>query len=403
MAVASLDLLTPPECRYFAAGVCRSCTLIETPVHSQLAAKQQRCAELLPAVPAAAWLPAVPGGAVDFRNRAKLAVGGVSGNVTLGILDRGGEGIDLTDCLIHEPGIRDIIPTLASFLNGTGLAPYSVPARRGELKYAHVTISPDSELMVRFVVRSEHGLATLRKRSSELRELLPQAAVISVNLLPEHKAVLEGEREEPLVGSALAMRLGAQAGRSVTLYLRPQSFFQTNTRVAEALYAQASEWVDDVDPRSLWDLYCGVGGFALFTARSRTAGSGAGTSDAARDVLGVEISEQAIRSAERSATEAGIDARFLAGDATEFALGADAAELPELIVVNPPRRGIGEELADWLERSPIRHVIYSSCNPESLARDLERMPSFAVRQARLFDMFPHTSHLEVAVLLERAN
>ncbi|NYD27238.1 methyltransferase domain-containing protein [Leucobacter aridicollis] len=386
------DLAAPPHCRYFEAGVCRSCTFIETPIDAQLRVKQERCAELLPGIPAAAWLAPVSGGVAGFRNRAKLAVGGVAGAVTLGILDRGGAGIDLTECLIHEPEIQAVIPALAGFVNASGLAPYSVPRRRGELKYVHVTVSPAGELMVRFVVRSEQGLGVIRARVDELRELLPQAAVISVNLLPEHKAVLEGDREEPLVGSALAMELG-EGLAPVTLYLRPQSFFQTNTRVALALYEQAATWVDGVGPASLWDLYCGVGGFALFTARS-----GAGTQ---RDVLGVELSEQAIRSAERSAAEAGIPARFLAGDATEFALAAAPDDLPEFVVVNPPRRGIGETLADWLEGSGIAHVIYSSCNPESLARDLERMPSFVVREARLFDMFPHTGHLEVAVLLER--
>lgn len=386
-----------PRCRYFEAGVCRSCTFIETPIAAQLAAKQARCAELIPEVPAAAWLEPVAGGTVDFRNRAKLAVGGVAGDVTLGILDRGGSGTDLTDCLIHEPGIRDVIPDLAGFVNDLGLEPYSVPRRSGELKYVHVTVSPAGELMVRFVVRSELGLDLLRARVAGLRELIPQAAVISVNLLPEHKAVLEGEQEEPLHGSALAMELGGDTDL-VTLYLRPQSFFQTNTAVALALYEQAAEWVERIGPASLWDLYCGVGGFALFTARS---GSSSSSSSNARDVLGVELSAQAIRSAERSALEAGIDARFLAGDATAFALAAEPEDLPEFVVVNPPRRGIGETLAAWIEGSGIRHVLYSSCNPESLARDLALMPSLVVREARLFDMFPHTGHLEVAVLLER--
>lgn len=385
--------IDPPRCHYFEAGACRSCTFIETPLADQLAAKLARCAELLPSIPPAAWLPPVPGGVVDFRNRAKLAVGGVAGAVTLGILDRAGEGVDLTDCLIHEPAIRAAIPVLAAFLDESGIEPYSVPHRSGELKFVHVTANPEGELMLRFVVRSDAGLAVLRSCAAEISALLPHARVISVNLLPEHKAVLEGEREEPLLGSSLEMRLGAgRAGGAVPLHLRPQSFFQTNTAVALALYEQAASWVVRVRPASLWDLYCGVGGFALFCAD--------GVECIGR-VLGVEVSEQAIRSAERSAREAGVDARFIAGDATAFALAASPADLPELVIVNPPRRGIGEDLAGWIEASQIPHVVYSSCNPESLARDLARMPSLRVREARLFDMFPHTSHLEVAVLLER--
>lgn len=386
-------LADTPQCGYFASGACRSCALIETPYTQQLSDKETWCRELLPQIAVDAWLPSIAGGVRDFRNKAKLVVGGVAGAVTLGILSPAGEGVDLRDCLIQAPEIRAAIPRLAKFVEATGLEPYSVPKRRGELKFVHVTVSPDADLMLRFVTRTEHGLSRLRKMLPELREALPRATVISVNLLPEHKAVLEGEREELLLGSSLDMRLagadGGADGDEISLHLRPQSFFQTNTAVAQALYAQAREWVSVANPASLLDLYCGVGGFAL-----HCAGPG-------RSVLGIEISEAAVESARRSAAEAGIDARFEAGDATALALASAPEDIAELIIVNPPRRGIGPELCAWLEQGPAAHVIYSSCNPESLAKDLAAMPSLAVREARVFDMFPHTRHLEVAVLLER--
>ena len=388
-----------PECRYFVGDLCRSCALIETPYAVQLREKDLACRDTLGEFgPAAdAWLPPVPGGVTEFRNRAKLAVGGEAGAVTLGILDLSrdgnGRGIDLTECLIHQPGLQRAIPLVAEFLNATGLAPYSVPNRKGELKYAHLTEAPSGALMVRFVVRSSGALDRIRAKLSELRELLPQATVISVNLLPEHKAVLEGEREELLLGDSLEMDLGP-----VSLHLQPQSFFQTNTPVAQALYAQAAEWTAQLNPASLWDLYCGVGGFALFCA-----GTGAGDASGIRDTVGIEVSEAAIRSATRSAQDAGVPVRFSAGDATAFALESAPEDAPELVIVNPPRRGIGPELADWLEQSSTRSVIYSSCNPKSLAQDLARMPSLRAVNARLFDMFPHTGHAEVMVLLERVD
>ncbi|WP_087011593.1 methyltransferase domain-containing protein [Leucobacter sp. 7(1)] len=400
--------MTTPRCDYFEAGRCRSCALIETPIAEQLAAKDARCRALLPEVPAAVWLPIVSGGERDFRNKAKLVVGGSAGAVTLGILGPGGIGIDLRDCLIQEPAIRAAIPRIAAFLDDTGLAPYDVPRRRGELKYALVTAAPSGALMLRFVVRSEHALGTLRRALPELRAAVPEATVLSVNLLPEHVALLEGEREELLLGSSLTMELGGGGSRAgepradgsgVALHLRPQSFFQTNTTVARELYAQAADWVARVDPASIWDLYCGVGGFALACA-PRVGEAGASGSDARR-VLGVELSAEAVRSAERSAQDAGIEARFIAQDATAFALGAAPADVPELVIVNPPRRGIGAELAAWLDGCGADRVIYSSCNPESLARDLAAMPGLVVREARVFDMFPHTNHLEVMVLLER--
>jgi 23S rRNA (uracil747-C5)-methyltransferase len=171
----------------------------------------------------------------------------------------------------------------------------------------------------------------------------------------------------------------------VTLWLGAQSFFQTNTVVAEALYEQARAWVDDLpEVRTVWDLYCGVGGFAL-----HVAGPG-------REVVGVETSAEAIRSA-TNAQVAG--ATFVAADATEWALAQPSA--PDLVVVNPPRRGIGADLAGWLEAGAASYVVYSSCNAESLARDLALMPSWRPLEARVLDMFPQTTHYEVIVLLAR--
>lgn len=408
------------NCHYFNEGLCRSCSLIKTPYGQQVSEKESWCREVLVDHAPDVWLPAASGADHDFRNRAKLAVGGAAGSVTLGILDQDFHGVDLRECGIQAPQIRAIIPTIADFLNSTGLSPYDVGARRGELKFVHVTAAPSGDLMIRFVVRSQHGLDVLRSRRGAFTSLVPEATVVSVNLLPEHKAVLEGSHEEMLLGDSLRMNLDR-----VDLHLRPQSFFQTNTGVAIALYNQVADWVDEIAPASLWDLYCGVGGFALYCAgasgqqtslTATGAGERAGVGDdddddhgtASRTVTGVELSEQAIESAKISATELGFDSQsgatveFLAGDATEFAeANLATGERPECVIVNPPRRGIGARLSTALEEFGVEHIVYSSCNPLTLAKDLDRMPSYAVTQARVFDMFPHTKHLEVAVVLRR--
>lgn len=391
------------RCHYFEANRCRSCTLIETPYSTQLHDKTEYCRELLPQVPR--WLPAFTGGDRAFRNRVKLVVGGSPGQVTLGILGPDRRGIDLRECAIQAPEIADVIPALAEFLESTGLQPYDVPARRGELKFVHITVAPERDgvnaLMVRFVVRTEQALGMIRARLAQLCDAVPTAEVISVNLLPEHKAVLEGEREEMLLGSSLAMRLGFES-RPLTLHLMPQSFFQTNTAVARELYTQVSSWAAEIRPATLWDLYCGVGGFALHCAAALAgAGAGGASNVSATRLLGVELSAAAIDSAKRSAREADLQAEFIAADATSFALSAVPESMPEMLIVNPPRRGIGAELAGWIQASNIETVVYSSCNPESLARDLAAMPAYSVVEGRVFDMFPHTSHLEVAVLLKR--
>lgn len=374
------------RCDYFDAALCRSCTLLATPHAEQVARKERHCRELLGDPAGLSWLPPVAGAESGFRNKAKMVVAGTVEHPTLGILDPRGHGVDLRECVLHTPGLHAALPALADFVTVAALAPYDVAARRGELKHLLVTESPDGELLVRFVLRSTEAVARIRKHLPLLRAAVPALRVASVNVQPEHKAVLEGEREILLTEEEdLPMRLDA-----VTLHLRPQSFFQTNTAVAAALYRQVRDWVEAAAPSSVWDLYCGVGGFAL-----HVAGPG-------RTVVGVETSAEAVASAERSARGAGLTGTtFRTGDATAFALGHAPDDAPDVVVVNPPRRGIGADLAGWLERSSARHVVYSSCNAVSLARDLAAMPSLVPAQARVLDMFPQTDHYEVAVLLER--
>jgi len=378
------------QCDYFDAGRCRSCTLMGTPYDEQLAAKQHRATVALADVaPRLEWLDPARSPASHYRNKAKLVVGGRAGHPTLGILDERGRGVDLRRCGLYEPGLAATFDPLHRFVADLGLEPYDVPARRGELKYLIVTHSPNGEHLVRFVLRSDHHLAELRAALPRLLADLPSVRVVTVNLHPEHKAVLEGETEVPLTEQTLLpMRVG-----DATLLLGPRSFFQTNTTVAAALYRQARDWVDAADPTTVWDLYCGVGGFARHvTAPGRT-------------VVGVETSADAVdaaRAAARLPADAAMPAAapaptFVVGDATTARL----SPAPDLVVVNPPRRGIGADLAAWLDASPATDVLYSSCNVDSLARDLAKMPSLHPVAGRVFDMFPQTPHTEVMVRLAR--
>ncbi|MDO9456419.1 23S rRNA (uracil(747)-C(5))-methyltransferase RlmC [Nocardioides sp.] len=370
------------QCGYFDAGLCRSCTHLLTPYVDQLAAKDARARAALDGHPGMAWLPPVASAEAGFRNKAKMVVAGTVEAPTLGILDTDGRGVDLRSCGLYSPTVHALLPALARLVTTAGLTPYDVPSRRGELKHVLVTESPGGELLVRWVLRSTEPLPRLRKHLPALLAEHPEVVVASANLQPEHKAVLEGD-EEVLLTERTTLRVEVDG---IGLHLGPRSFFQTNTAVAAALYRQAREWADEAAPASVLDLYCGVGGFALHLAAP------------GRRVHGVEVSEQAVASARTTASELGlVDVTFAAGDATGTA-GPDA----DLVVVNPPRRGLGPELCATLEASAATTLVYSSCNATTLARDLAALPSWSPRRARLLDMFPHTDHYEVIVLLDRA-
>jgi 23S rRNA (uracil747-C5)-methyltransferase len=372
-------------CSYYQAGSCRSCSQIELPYATQLMAKQEHCREALQAHADVNWLPPVASRETGFRNKAKMVVSGSVDHPLLGILDESGHGVDLSDCPLYPTALRAAFAPIASWITIANIAPYDLATRRGELKYILLTLAQHSgELMLRFVLRSQEAEARMRKHLPVLQMMLPKLRVVSINLQPEHKAICEGEREILLTANAhLTMQLNGLA-----LHLRPQSFFQTNDAVAAQLYAQARDWTDELAPTSVWDLFCGVGGFALHCA------------DGVRHVTGIESSAEAIISAERSSDELGVQhVQFHALDASNFVRGNHVA--PELVLVNPPRRGIGTSLCEWINASGAQSLIYSSCNVESLARDLVQMPGFKLVSARVLDMFPHTRHYEIIILLKR--
>ena len=350
--------------------------------------KERRCRDLLSAYPQLQWLPPVESAESGFRNKAKMVVSGSTQQPILGILDPFGRGVDLSDCPLYPRSLQACFPPLAAFITQAAIVPYDLASRRGELKYLLVTEADDGGLMLRFVLRSEAALARIRRHLPALLASLPALRVVSANLQPEHKAILEGEREILLTPQErLSIRVN-----ELTLHLRPQSFFQTNTAVAAALYRQAREWVAETSPKTLWDLYCGVGGFALHCA------------DEAREITGIEVGKEAVASAGQSRDQAGnrpgfSRVRFVAADATAYA--AAQPQAPDLAIVNPPRRGIGETLCRYFDASSTKWLIYSSCNAESLARDLAWMPSLKPQRARLLDMFPQTRHHEIIVLMER--
>lgn len=390
------------QCHHFDSGECRSCTLLDLPHPLQLAAGRSRVEGLLApyldeSATGAVWAEPVVGPEAGFRARGKMAVAGTAQEPILGLPGQAA-GADLCDCPLYPAGVEEVLEAVKALIRRAQVPPYDVARRRGEIKNVLVTATPDGEHMVRLVLRSDRALERIREHLPRLLEAAPSVVSVSANLHPEHTTRVEGEQEIHLAGAtAVAVRTG-----DVRLHARAQSFLQTNTPVAGGLYRQAAEWIaqlaaDTADtasaPLRIWDLYCGLGGFALHAARVVPGA----------EVTGVEASAQAIDGAREAADENGLPVTFLTADATVWAReqAAGTQGPPDLVIVNPPRRGLGTELTAWLESSGVRDVLYSSCNPATLATDLAAMPSLRITAGRYVDMFPHTAHAEVIVRLRR--
>ncbi|PEI03196.1 23S rRNA (uracil(747)-C(5))-methyltransferase [Pantoea agglomerans] len=372
------------HCALYDANRCRSCQWLEKSYPTQLNDKQSMLEQLLAEQPVAAWLPPVTSAQQAFRNKAKMVVSGSVERPVLGLIHRDGEPVDLCDCPLYPASFQPVFAALKPFIARAGLTPYNVARKRGELKFLLITESQQGGVMLRFVLRSAAKLEQLRAALPWLQQQLPQLAVISVNIQPVHMAILEGEEEIALTTDQSL----AENFNGVPLCIRPQSFFQTNPQVASALYATARDWVRALPVNSMWDLFCGVGGFGLHCATPQM------------ELTGIEISAEAIKCARRSAEMLGLEkVQFAALDSTAFATRRDA--VPQLVLVNPPRRGMGEALCDYLSQMAPDYLIYSSCNPQTMTQDIARLSDYEVTKVQLFDMFPHTAHFEVLTLLTR--
>lgn len=376
------------QCALHTAGLCYSCQWIDKPYSQQLADKQQNLTELMAGRTIDNLLEPVTGAESAFRNKAKMVISGSVERPILGLPIKQGVAIDLCDCPLYPQSMSAVFPLLKTFIAKAGLTPYNVERKRGELKFILLTESRASGgLMLRFVLRSELKLEQLRNALPWLQSQLPQLRVISVNIQPVHMAVLEGEQEIILTKQESL----EEQFNHIPLFIRPRSFFQTNAVVAEKLYQTARDWVSVLDVSSMWDLFCGVGGFGLHCATAKIPNI---------SLTGIEISAEAIECAKKSAQAIGLtDIHFDALDSTRFAESHHA--VPDLVLVNPPRRGIGELLCQYLSEMSPAYILYSSCNAQTMANDLRRLQDYQVIKVQLFDMFPHTAHYEVLTLLRR--
>lgn len=376
------------SCNYFNRGICRSCTLLGLSYAEQLKRKRDTLAESFAAAGLECEVQALIPSDVTLasRNKAKMAVGGTVSNPLLGFTSSECRVIDIPACPLHISPIPQILAELQKLISEFSLQPYDISAQRGELKFVLVRSSETtSETYVRLVLRSREQLDAARAALVKLQATFSQVVVTSVNIQPVPQAIIEGAEE--ILISERDFIVDSIAGKQ--LVFSPQSFSQVTSNVAAKLYLFVAEVVRAAAIRKLLDLYCGVGAFSIVCASF------------VEQSFGVEISSQAIENARRSVTLNALgNLRYEAADVEKFL--KSHADLPDAIIVNPPRRGLSKSVIEDVRRITPRLIVYSSCYPDSLLRDLKLLqPDYSIAQVRPFDMFPLTAHVETVVVLER--
>lgn len=386
------------NCQHFTQQQCRSCQWLEKDKFEQISLKEKELKQLIsPFIlqNQTEILPPVMSEISHFRNKAKMVVSGSVERPILGLLkdqNNPQSGVDLTDCPLYAKGIETLFPILKDFIGRAGLVPYNIAKKKGELKYILITQSQANQsIMLRFVLRSTQKQPLVERELPALLAKLPANSVISLNIQPQHAAILEGETEIFLTEQTTI----EENFNDIPLFIRPQGFFQTNPLVASQLYKTAQEWVKNLPIQHFWDLFCGVGGFGLHCAYTLQE------KNPTVSLKGIEISASAIASATKSAEKLGLDnVSFASLDSAQFAIHADKEQSqPDLVIVNPPRRGIGQALSEYLNELAPPYLIYSSCNAQTMVKDFEVLTNYALCKVQLFDMFPHTAHYEVLTLL----
>ena len=377
-------------CRHFQERRCQSCGIIELAYADQLKKKEGQIAELfLPELVLPDSLkPIVAADPVlNSRGKGKFAVTGSGSHPVIRLSDSDFSGIELLDCPLLAPPINEIIRDLKQLLPTFRIPPYDIGARTGELKFIILkTCIGTGEASLRFVLRSRREIRTCTRLGKMLQGRHPGLAVFSANIQPEPAAILEGPEELTLSKSRFTREVLA----GVNLFFPAKSFSQVTPNVAVKLYQAAATKIAAKKPRLLLDLYCGTGAFSLFAARQ------------AAQVIGVEITAECREAAEMAAQQNGYDnCSFLSADVESY-LQRESLPPVDALILNPPRRGASEKTIQILQRLRPELMLYSSCNPESLKRDLLLLsPYYTVAALEPFDMFPLTEHVETLATLVR--
>ncbi len=308
-------------------------------------------------------------------------------NLALGfhVPQRWDKVLDVHECFLQSELSNGILNAVRDFALSNDLSVYSQETQSGYFRNLVIREGKNTGDVMVNIVTFEDKPEIMSKLSAELTKKFPEITTVINNVNQRKSQVAVGDFEKVFHGEGI---IHDKIGEKL-FQISANSFFQTNTKQAERLYSITKEFAGLKPTDVVYDLYCGTGSIALYIA------------DAVKQVIGIELVESSIINARMNAGLNGVtNCEFIAGDLKDL-LTKDVRwkkqfAHPNVIIVDPPRSGMHSKAVEELGAMRVPTIVYVSCNPATLARDLQMLTSYgySVEKVQPVDMFPHTYHIE---------
>ena len=385
------DYRVEPDCKAFTQ--CGGCAFRHLDYSAELEAKRRFVESVMKRIGKQELSVSTPlSGEKDaYRNKLMLPAGENGDGLFAGFYARHSHRIvTCEECRLHSEDFTEIAQALLRMMSLRGFRAYDEKSGKGLVRHIYLRRTREGKFCVCVVINGKK-LPFAEELASELRERFPAVVSFFVNINTENTNVILGDRFERISGDGRLY--DSLLGKRFAL--SPASFYQVNPEMTEKLYSVAKEFADLKDNEVCLDLYCGAGTVGLCLVNETNK------------LCGVEIIEEAIENAKLNAEMNGRsqgETLFLAGDAR---IGIEACKKafgkPDVIVVDPPRKGLEAKLIEEICDTCPDRVVYISCNPSTLARDVALFAEkgFLLKKIQAVDLFPRTTHVETVVLLSR--
>ena len=366
---------------------CGGAQLLHMSYEGQLRAKEKQVRDTLERIGGLKGVKVHPVLGMDnpwsYRNKVQVPVGEKDGKVVVGYYRKRSHTIvDMENCDVELSMDDSIVLKVRDILVDNGISPYNEEQHRGTIRHIMVRWAKETgEIMIVLVTRTR-TLPNHEQIVKDIRKAIPNVKSIVQNINVKRTNVILGDRNVTLWGtSTITDYIG-----EVKFAISPRSFYQVNPVQTKVLYEKALEYAGLHGEETVIDAYCGIGTISLFLAQK------------AKKVYGVEIVEDAVRDAKKNAELNGIaNAEFVTGAAEEvMAEWTKQGIKADVVVVDPPRKGCDETLLHSILDMKPKRVVYVSCNPGTLARDLKVLEEggYSTVEVQPVDMFPQTTHVE---------